>query len=186
MADGLNPKRSQRVAELLSDFRSLQHQIASAPAEPQDPNETRSAGWTLLLQCVLNGQRILECGADTQVPRGPRSQNSEEEQDKAELRQVHLDAFSRRHAAQKIRLRQLAALEWVERRVDALRRRGDPECAAFLRASDTHLANVVASITDEVVYGNMRRTDSQRGRWINEDPSLIQVQRWISARARQI
>jgi hypothetical protein len=41
-------------------------------------------GWAALRQCVLDGQHILNCGADITVPQG---NGGSAEQDKAELKQ---------------------------------------------------------------------------------------------------
>lgn len=41
-------------------------------------------GWTALRQCNIDGQRILNCGADTSVP---EASGGPEEQAKAELKQ---------------------------------------------------------------------------------------------------
>lgn len=123
-----------RVAEVLSDFRTLQYYIAAAPVDPEDTSEYYTEGWAALRQCALDGQHILECGADTSVPSPP---GGEQEQMKAELKQyvflnserkiriltvgrVLLDAYSRRHEGQKIYLRQAAAQRWVEYRKQVL------------------------------------------------------------------
>jgi hypothetical protein len=42
-------------------------------------------GWAALRQCALDGQQILNCGADTTVP---QSNGGAEEQEKAELKQL--------------------------------------------------------------------------------------------------
>lgn len=41
-------------------------------------------GWAALRQCALDGQHILNCGADTTVP---QANGGPEEQEKAELKQ---------------------------------------------------------------------------------------------------
>ncbi|RDA87149.1 hypothetical protein CP532_4274 [Ophiocordyceps camponoti-leonardi (nom. inval.)] len=58
--DGLNACRTARVAEILADFRTLQLYIASAPDEPRDADDSRTAGWTALRQSVVDGHHILE------------------------------------------------------------------------------------------------------------------------------
>lgn len=73
-----------RVAEVLSDFRTLQYYIAAAPVDPEDTGDYYTEGWAALRQCALDGQHILECGADTSVPNPP---GGEQEQMKAELKQ---------------------------------------------------------------------------------------------------
>ncbi|KAK0116937.1 hypothetical protein ONS96_012782 [Cadophora gregata f. sp. sojae] len=110
MADGLNDQRTARVADLLSDFRTLQYYIAAAPLDPEDPDDYYTEGYAALRQCSIDGQHILNCAAETRVP---RVRGGPEEQAKAELQQVMLDAYARRHEAQKIYLRQGAAQRWI-------------------------------------------------------------------------
>jgi hypothetical protein len=139
MQRSVNDQRTARVADLLSDFRTLQYYIAAAPTEPSNLDDYYTEGWAALRQCSLDGQHILNCAAETRVP---RVRGGAEEQAKAELQQyvfpalgsllsrraeplnyyrgtgltltrVHLDAFSRRHEAQKIYLRQAAAQRWI-------------------------------------------------------------------------
>lgn len=40
----------------------------------------------------------------------------------------------------------------------------------------------LANITDEAVYAELQANDINMGRWIEEDPSLRDVQRWIRSR----
>lgn len=79
-----NKERRARVADLLSDFTQLQQYIAAAPDTPEDMDDYYTEGWKVLRQCSIDGQHILNCGADTTVP---RARGGQEEQDKAELQQ---------------------------------------------------------------------------------------------------
>jgi hypothetical protein len=79
----VNGERTQRVAELLEDFRVLQHYIAAAPADCTHPDDYYTEGWAALRQCALDGQHILNVAADTYVPRG----RTADEQDRVELQQ---------------------------------------------------------------------------------------------------
>ncbi len=72
------------MAELLDDFRTLQHYIAAAPCNPLDMDDYYTEGWAALRQCALDGQHILNCAADVSVP---CAMGGPEEQDKAELKQ---------------------------------------------------------------------------------------------------
>ncbi|KAK4121263.1 hypothetical protein N657DRAFT_635850 [Parathielavia appendiculata] len=180
MADGLNEYRTARVAELLSDFRTLQYYIAAAPCNPPDMDDYYTEGWAALRQCALDGQHILNCAADVTVP---SALGGPEEQAKAELKQVHLDAYARRHEGQKIYLRQTAAQRWIEWR-DQILMGGRPHSGnqAHLRALDQQLRAELAAITDEVVYTELQTSDMTMGRWTAEDPSLRAVQRWVRTR----
>ncbi len=79
----VNDERTQRVAELLQDFRNLQHYIAAAPTDCPHPDDYYTEGWAALRQSALDGQRILNAAADTHVPRG----RTAEEQHRVELQQ---------------------------------------------------------------------------------------------------
>ncbi|PHH70347.1 hypothetical protein CDD83_5464 [Cordyceps sp. RAO-2017] len=180
--DGLNDCRTARVAEMLADFRSLQYYIAAAPAEPSHADDYYTEGWAALRQCAIDGHHILECAADTRVP---VTQGGEQEQTKAELKQVLLDAFSRRHEGQKIYLRQGAAQRWIESRDQVLQgRRPHPAVQPQLVACDHQLRAELASITDEYVYAELGASDQMLGRWTVEDPSLRAVRRWLRDRQR--
>jgi hypothetical protein len=80
----VNEYREGRVAEVLSDFRTLQYYIAAAPVNPDNLDDYYTEGWAALRQCELDGQHILNCGADISVP---QSSGGPDEQAKAELKQ---------------------------------------------------------------------------------------------------
>lgn len=80
----VNDQRTARVADLLSDFRTLQYYIAAAPTEPENQDDYYTEGWAALRQCCIDGQHILNCAAETRVP---RVRGGPEEQAKAELQQ---------------------------------------------------------------------------------------------------
>ncbi|AEO57105.1 hypothetical protein MYCTH_2117668 [Thermothelomyces thermophilus ATCC 42464] len=180
MADGLNEYRTARVAELLSDFRTLQYYIAAAPCNPPNMDDYYTEGWAELRQCAIDGQHILNCAADITVP---RANGGPEEQAKAELKQVLLDAYARRHEGQKIYLRQQAAQRWIDWR-DQVLMGGRPHAGnqQQLGAIDDHLRAELANITDEAVYSELQTSDISLGRWTAEDPSLGAVQRWVRTR----
>ncbi|KAA8569493.1 hypothetical protein EYC84_001121 [Monilinia fructicola] len=168
MADGLNDQRTARVADLLSDFRTLQYYIAAAPTEPSHMDDYYTEGYAALRQCSLDGQHILNCAAENSSPTGPR---------------VLLDAFSRRHEAQKIYLRQGAAQRWITYRDQVLQgERPHTGHTDQLNACDAQLRAELVSITDEAIYSDLRSSDYGMGRWTQEDPSLRHVQRWVRAR----
>ncbi|OBT61957.1 hypothetical protein VE03_08659 [Pseudogymnoascus sp. 23342-1-I1] len=84
MADGFNNARATRVADLLSDFRALQHSIASVTCDPPHPDDFYTEGYAALRQCSVDGQHVLNVAADTRVPTG---RGGQAEQEKAELTQ---------------------------------------------------------------------------------------------------
>ncbi|KAI1845133.1 hypothetical protein JX265_002782 [Neoarthrinium moseri] len=178
--DGLNEYRTARVAEVLEDFRTLQYYIAAAPSEPYNSEDFYTEGWAALRQCAMDGQHILNCAADTTVP---ETSGGEDEQQKAELKQVLLDAYARRHEAQKIYLRQAAAQRWIEYREQVLQgHRPSSSHRRQLRACDDQLRNELQQVTDDTIYQSLRNSDATMGRWTAEDPSLRAVQRWVRSR----
>ncbi|KAI1167636.1 hypothetical protein F5B18DRAFT_396131 [Nemania serpens] len=181
--DGLNEYRTVRVAEVLSDFRDLQYYITASPTVPSNNEDYHTEGWAALRQCALDGQHILNCAADVTVPRA----RGEEEQIKAELIQVLLDAIARRHEARKIFHRQAAAQRWIEYREQVLQgNRPSSANRRQLRACDEQLRSELSQITDESIYQELQDTDISLGRWTAEDPSLRAVQRWVRARPQTI
>jgi len=107
--DQLNDYRATRISEVFSDFISLQHLIASAPIEPSPSETCYPKGWLVLRQSLLDGRHVLECAADTTVP----SEQNKEDLKRVELRRILLDAYSRRHIALKIYMRQVRAQNWM-------------------------------------------------------------------------
>lgn len=85
----VNDFRTIRVAETLGDFQSIQYFIAAAPVDPPNMDDYYTEGWCTLRQCNIDGQHVLNCGADTSVP---VTTGGPDEQAKAELRQsvVHI------------------------------------------------------------------------------------------------
>lgn len=130
----VNEYRRARVAEILADFTNLQFYIAAAPVDPPNQNDYHTEGWRTLRQCAADGHYILNTGADTHVP---TTRGGSEEQSKAELQQVHLDALARRHQGKKIYLRQAAAQRWIGWRDSVLQgKTPSAEHQASLRACD--------------------------------------------------
>lgn len=121
-----------RVAEIISDFRNIQHYLASIRANPP-AHEYYEEGYLVLRQCAAGAHALLSQPFDTHAlyPEG------NEEQEKAQLRQyastrplatlllapdtdkpfrVILDASVRRFKAQQIYLQVGAALRWLTSR----------------------------------------------------------------------
>ncbi|KAI1806049.1 hypothetical protein F4811DRAFT_512583 [Daldinia bambusicola] len=178
--DGLNDFRTARVAELLEEFRALQCCIADVSVNPPFESDYHTEGWAALRQCALDGQHILNCAADVTVP---RARGGELEQKKAELKQVLLDAYSRRHEAQKIYFRQDAAQRWINNREAVLQgQRPSSANRHQLRACDEQLRLELSQVTDEYVCQYLQNCDVNMGHWTGEDPSLSAVRRWVRAR----
>ncbi|KAI0142512.1 hypothetical protein F4776DRAFT_612325 [Hypoxylon sp. NC0597] len=136
----LNEYRTARIAEILSDFRNLQYYIATAPVDPPNTDDYYTEGWAALRQCSIDGHHILNVAADITVP---QTGGGEAEQARAELKQVLLDSYARRHEGQKIYLRQAAAQRWIEYRESVLQgQRPNSSHRRQLRACDDQLRSV--------------------------------------------
>ncbi|KAJ3493634.1 hypothetical protein NLG97_g4611 [Lecanicillium saksenae] len=202
----VNEYRIARVAEVLGDFRNLQHCIASANINAPCQADYFTSAWTLLRQCATDGQFILDCSADISFP---VAQN-EHEQKKLELLQsvlssyrplwpaivpeanksclgfsVLLDAYARRHEAQKIYLRQMAAQRCILARKRILDLTGGPSPSneLHLHSCDVQLEQEVQQITDEFVYLDLLQNDQGQGRWTAEDPGLYDILNWLHTRS---
>ncbi|OBT96944.1 hypothetical protein VE01_05574 [Pseudogymnoascus verrucosus] len=151
----VNDARATRVADLLSDFRALQYSIVSVTCDSPRPDGFYTEGYAALRQCSVDGQHVLNVAADTRVPTG---RSGPAEQEKAELTQVLLDSFSRRHEAQKICMRQSAAMRWVAWR-DSVLLRPDPSHVPALVSGDQALRAELATVTDENIYNLLRNSD---------------------------
>ncbi|OAA57714.1 hypothetical protein ISF_06955 [Cordyceps fumosorosea ARSEF 2679] len=178
----LNEFRTHRVADVLSDFCNLQRCIASANTTAPSQADYFSPAWTLLRQCATDGQFILDCSADVSRPVG----RTEHEQQKLELQHVLLDAYARRHEAQKIYLRQMAAQRCISDRkhiLDSSGGRPNPSNQLLLHSCDVQLQQELQQITDEFIYLDMLSGDQNLGRWTAEDPGLYDILNWLSTRS---
>ncbi|KAM3426160.1 hypothetical protein MY4824_010085 [Beauveria thailandica] len=177
----LNEYRITRVAEVLSDFRDLQYYITSANTNAPSQTEYYTPAWNLLRQCLADGKFILDCSADVSLPVG----RNEHEQKKLELQHVLLDAYARRHEAQKIYLRQMAAQRCTSARKQILDAGGYSHHSkeAHLHTCNVQLQQEVQQITDEFVYLDMLSGDQSLGRWTVEDPGLYDILNWLSTRS---
>lgn len=94
-----------------------------------------------------------------------------------------LDAFSRRHQAQKIFFRQGAAQRWIGWRESVLSGQ-QPQAihTSQLQACDVALRAELANVTDEAVYQHLKDQDLQAGRWCDEDPDVRDVRLWLQIR----
>ncbi|KAI9709210.1 MAG: hypothetical protein M1812_007733 [Candelaria pacifica] len=180
MADGfffeVNDARALRVAELMNDYRNLQHYITQCRANPT-MDDYYEQGYAVLRQCEGEAQAILLTSfADS----GPQSTSGNLEQEKAQLQRILLDASSRRFQVQKIYLRAIAAVRWVNSRNAVLGgQRSQARHAPSLQAIDDGLQMELATITDERVLTDLASADYHAGRWIQEDPSLQSIAMWL-------
>lgn len=173
MSDGLNDARAIRIAEIMTDFRNLQHYIAQIRVSPALA-EYYLEGYRLVRQCYAEAQAVLAAPFNTN-----NSSAEHPEQQKVLLKAVLLDASIRRFRCQKIYLRATAAMRWINSR-DAILGEGTAGNAnpTTLRGVDDTLQAELASITDEYVEYSLRSQDIQQGKWLAEDPDLRTIQQY--------
>ncbi|KIW08742.1 uncharacterized protein PV09_00681 [Verruconis gallopava] len=116
MADGYNHARAMRVAEIISDFRNLQHYMAQIQANPS-AEEYYLPGYSLLRACITEAQAVL---ASPYVYGGNADPEGDLEAEKAQLRAIIIDAGVRRFQLQRCYLRAVAALRWINGRAQIL------------------------------------------------------------------
>lgn len=68
-------------------------------------------------------------------------------------------------------------------RANALRgARPTAQHAAALKAATTTLHQDLARITDQYAVSDLRAADTRAGHWLDDDPSLEAIRRWIGGR----
>lgn len=76
----VNQARAIRVAEIINDFRNIQHYLASIRANPS-AEEYNEEGFALLRKCIAEAQALL-----SQPFHAQNSSRDDEEQTKVQLR----------------------------------------------------------------------------------------------------
>ncbi|MCJ1445774.1 MAG: hypothetical protein MMC23_006279 [Stictis urceolatum] len=169
MADGLNDARAMRIAEVMNEFRTIQHRIASLEATPP-ASEYQELGYSILRECQAQAQAVLSAQFDSGALNAP-SNNSDVT--KRSLQRILLDASARRFRAQRIYLRASAAVRWVNRRRQILNgQASSPSHAQALRQVDNTLRAEIATVTDARVYNELRARDQAAGHWLGEMTDL--------------
>ncbi|KAF1848969.1 uncharacterized protein K460DRAFT_375717 [Cucurbitaria berberidis CBS 394.84] len=179
MSDGLNDARAMRVAEIMSDFRNLQHYLVQLRATPT-AEEYYLEGYSLLRQCTAEAQTILQT---------PFSSNSggatgEPERERQQLRAIITDAAVRRFQCQRAYLRAHAGLRWMNSRNSILRgQKPNASHLSALQQIDAILRSELLATSDAYVENTLRAQDTAQGKWLNEDPSLAQIQQVLMSRS---
>ncbi|KAH8723366.1 hypothetical protein GQ44DRAFT_761032 [Phaeosphaeriaceae sp. PMI808] len=188
MSDGLNNARAVRVAEIMTDFRNLQHYLVQLRAAPT-AEEYYLEGYSLLRQCTTEAQAILQ----TPFAGGNGAATGDPEQEKQQLKSIITDAAVRRFQCQRAYLRAHSGLRWMNTRNSILRGQ-KPNAAHFahLQHADSTLRNTkktnetarqeLLAISDAHVENTLRAQDASQGKWLNEDPSLAQIQHILVSR----
>ncbi|KAF2726234.1 hypothetical protein K431DRAFT_280261 [Polychaeton citri CBS 116435] len=176
MSDGLNQVRAMRVTELMGDYRRILQYIANIRANPS-AEEQNEDGFIVLRRCSQDAQALL-----AQPFHASPSARGDAEADKQALKRIIYDASVRRFKAQKIYLRATAALRWINSRTSILQgQRARSQHAPALQQIGATLRQEIASVTDQRVELSLRTADVQSGKWLQEDPSLTEIQRLMAS-----
>ncbi|MCJ1481431.1 hypothetical protein MMC06_001589 [Schaereria dolodes] len=176
MADGFNDARAMRVAEVMNDFRTLQHLITQLEANPS-ADDYYEEGYQILRQCHTEAQAVLNSQYDTGAL---QASGSVGEQEKRQLQRVLLDASARRFQCQKILFRATAAVRWANAR-NAILQGQKPHAGhtmALQQIQGTLRAELNA-ITNERIINDLHSKDCQAEHWLAEDPPLQNILNWI-------
>ncbi|KAI9663774.1 MAG: hypothetical protein M1821_007264 [Bathelium mastoideum] len=167
----VNHARAMRIAEIMNDFRVLQHHIAQIQVQPTR-EESQLCGYKILRHAISQAQAVL---AQPFVPNLP-APGGDVEQERQQLRQVIIDAAVRRFRVHKSYLQATAALRWINSRNAVLGGRS-PHAghAPALQTIDNTLRAELASVTDQRVELDLRSQDASQGKWLAEDPSLALI-----------
>ncbi|CAI9632080.1 hypothetical protein GT037_005775 [Alternaria burnsii] len=178
MSDGLNDARAMRVAEIMTDFRNLQHYLVQLRATPT-AEEYYLEGYSLLRQCTSEAQSILQTPFSGSASSGSGNPESEKQQ----LRAIITDAAVRRFQCQRAYLRAHAGLRWMNSRNSILRgQKPNASHLGALQQADATMRNELLAISDAYVENTLRAADAAQGKWLNEDPSLAQIQQILMSR----
>lgn len=192
----VNQARAMRVAEIINDYRTLLLHISQQQVDaPQE--EYYADGFVILRESLASAQTLMAANYQP----CPVTGQGNAETEKAELqRYIHLpfnlpfhsshpkkktkikikknhpntsprvilDGSARRFQAHKIYLRAAAARRW------AMTRDSSPKTAAASLHQD------LARVTDQHVVADLRAADMRAGHWVEEDPSLEAIRRWMA------
>ncbi|KAF1358472.1 hypothetical protein EJ07DRAFT_166741 [Lizonia empirigonia] len=175
MSDGLNDARAMRIAEIMTDFRNLQHYLSQLRATPT-AEEYYLEGYSLLRSCANEAQTILQ----TPFSASAGSTTGDPERERQQLKTIITDAAVRRFQCQRAYLRAHAGLRWVNARHSVLRgQKPNASHIPALQQVDGTLRNELLAITDSHVESTLRNQDAAQGKWLAEDPSLSQIQQQL-------
>ncbi|KGO72987.1 hypothetical protein PITC_062150 [Penicillium italicum] len=174
MADGLNQARAMRVAEIINDYRTLLLHISQQQVEASQ-EEYWEDGFAVLRECSASAQTLMSANYQP----CPVTGQGNVETEKAELQRVILDSSARRFQAHKIYLRAAAARRWAMTRASVLH---GSNSSAQLKSATATLHQDLARFTDQHVVADLRAADLRAGHWLDDDPSLEAIRRWVGVR----
>ncbi|KAK7539179.1 hypothetical protein IWX49DRAFT_635966 [Phyllosticta citricarpa] len=174
MADGMNHVRAIRIAEIMNDFRRLQHQIAEITS-CQPLQQSNIEACTILQQCAVEARNVLIAPSCNTT-----DMESNVELEKKQLKAIICDASIRRFKCQCIYLRASATRRWVNSRDKLLGNQKARGCQVQkLQAIDRELKAELENITDDYVDYCLRAEDLLQGKWLDEDPGLSTIQQYL-------
>ncbi|KAF2133817.1 hypothetical protein P153DRAFT_372380 [Dothidotthia symphoricarpi CBS 119687] len=177
MSDGLNDARAIRIAEIMTDFRNLQHYLSQLRATPT-AEEYYLEGFSLMRQCISEAHTILQTPFNATGPA-----TGDPEREKQQLKTIITDSAVRRFQCQRAYLRAHAGLRWMHSRTNILQgARPNASHIAALQQADSTLRNELLAITDAYVQETLQNQDASQGKWLQEDPTLAQMQQVLLAR----
>ncbi|KAF3387195.1 hypothetical protein F1880_000991 [Penicillium rolfsii] len=162
----------------MNDYRTLLLHISQQQANAS-PEEYYEEGFSVLRECHAAAQSLISANYQP----CPMTGGGNPETEKAELQRVIIDSSTRRFQAHKIYLRAAAARRWAMTRANILRgQRPTSAHGPSLKAANTTLQQELNRITDQHVVADLRAADVRAGHWLDDDPSLATIQRWIAGR----
>lgn len=178
MSDGLNDARAIRVAEIITDYRNLQHYLNQLQATPT-AEEYYLEGYSLLRECSAEARTVLA----TPFATTSGTPGGDPEREKQQLKAIITDAAVRRFQCQRAYLRAHAGLRWMNSRNSILRgQKPNASHLSALQATDNNLRMELLAISDAHVDNTLRSQDIAQGKWLGEDPSLAQIQQCLMRR----
>ncbi|KAI4275909.1 MAG: hypothetical protein L6R38_005783 [Xanthoria sp. 2 TBL-2021] len=194
MEDGFNEARALRIAEIMTEFQSLQRRIAEYSPN-HSPDEYFEEGYEVLRQCRAEAQAVLVAPYPVELSDASSISGDSE---KRHLQSIIVDASARRFQSKKIYLRAVAAVRWSNAR-NSILQSGKPlqQQAVLLQQANADLHTVgadlpcvptvtdgvlskeLAAVTDIRIYNEFQQTDSEAGYWLQEDPPLATILDWM-------
>lgn len=114
---------------------------------------------------------------------GGKAFHVEHQTDHLYCNRVIIDSSARRFQAHKIYLRAAASRRWAMTRSATLRgQRPTGAHAAALKTAHSTLQQELSRVTDQHVVADLRAADLRAGHWLDDDPSLDSIRRWIQGR----
>ncbi|KZM28572.1 hypothetical protein ST47_g278 [Ascochyta rabiei] len=167
----VNDARAMRIAEIMTDFRNLQHYLSQLRATPT-AEEYYLEGYSLLRSCASEAQTILQ----TPFSASTGASTGDPERERQQLKTSRTQAIFQRYSKLMARCEM-----YVNRLCLASILLYHPSFFAPTAAANGFGKELLA-ITDTYVESTLRSQDTAQGKWLAEDPSLSQIQQQLMRR----